>query len=207
MTTQQSKAKTQNDTFATLADLQSLRREIHQEMSGLRQDLASFQREITDTIARRGQTNWTVILTGVSIGLIVAGMAGALITSTIGNESTQRLMAVTTLERDNARDTMRIDKLLDRELENSYLRGEAHQKFATLRADLEAAIQNRKDIDQKHVASEENLAKRIDEVRHSLDNGLGRRISEMLSPITERLIALERVAFKDAPNQRDADRK
>lgn len=82
--------KTQTTTFATLADLQSLRREIHEELAGLRHDLAGFQREITSAFSERQRTNWNTILTGVSVALLIAGMSAALIASIINAESSHR---------------------------------------------------------------------------------------------------------------------
>jgi hypothetical protein len=109
-------------------------------------------------------------------------------------------------EKDN-RHELRIDDLTQRELLDAYSRGASEQKFATLEADIEAAIHNRKDKDAAHKAANDRLSERIDEVQHSLDNGLGRRISEMQNPLKERILALERQVFKDVPNYRDIDRE
>lgn len=49
--------------------------------------------------------------------------------------------------------------------------------------------------------------RRLEELAHVLDNGLGRRIDEKLGPIVERMIALERNTFETQPNERDMDRK
>ena len=88
---------TTNETVATLADLQSLRREIHEELSGLRGDMGSFQKEITYQLSRRSETDWTTVLTGFSIALIMAGMAATLVWSLIQAESTARVAADATL--------------------------------------------------------------------------------------------------------------
>ena len=45
---------------------------------------------------------------------------------------------------------------------------------------ISSAIQNRKDIDQKHVQAQRELERQIREISHTLDNGLGRRIDEKL---------------------------
>jgi predicted nucleic acid-binding Zn-ribbon protein len=110
------------------------------------------------------------------------------------------------LEKDS-RHELRIDHLEKRELADAYSRGMAEQKFATLEADIDAAIANRKDKDDAHRQAGQRLSERIDEVQHSLDNGLGRRIKEMQDPLKERILALERSTFYDSPNRRDMDRE
>lgn len=71
-----------------------------------------------------------------------------------------------------------IDLLLHRELEDAYSRGGSDQAFETLKEQIRSAIQNRKDIDAKHVAAQDELQRQIKVLEHSLDNGFSRRILE-----------------------------
>lgn len=113
---------------------------------------------------------------------------------------------VSPMNKTDSRIEDRLDKIEDRELNVAFERGVATQRFETLAADIDAAVANRKDIDEKHVQAQERLSQRIDEVQHSLDNGLGRRIQEMTNPMIERLLAIERVVFNPRFD-RDMDRK
>lgn len=98
------------DTVATLADLQSLRREIHEELSGLRADIATFQKEITYQFSRRSETNWSTVLTAISVILIISGMAATLVWSLIQSEANARLAAVQTIVDKQIEVTGRIDQ-------------------------------------------------------------------------------------------------
>jgi vacuolar-type H+-ATPase subunit I/STV1 len=206
-----SKPKTQQETYATLSDLQTVRREIHEDFSSFRHELINQLRELDSKLSNRTQTNWSVVIAGVSVGLILAGMAAALINTIIVGEASMREMMVADLNSHDQRNQSRIDQLLERELADSYSRGLSEQRFKTLEAEIASAIANRKDIDSKHVDAQQRLDARIDElsvqVSHEINNGLGRRISEMQAPNTERIISLERAVFNDSPNYRDSDRK
>lgn len=198
--------RTKEVAIATLDDLQSLRREIHNDLASFRDSFGEFQREVQQALVRKNETNWTTILTAVSVALILAGMAAALINSIISAESTQRQMAVDNLDLQDTRHQARIDKLLDRELENAYYRGVSQEKFATIQSELDAAIKNRKDIDEKHVAGRQSLEAKIDDLDHQINNGLRGQITGLM-PMRERVIALEREVFSsNAFDARKVDR-
>jgi hypothetical protein len=103
----------------------------------------------------------------------------------------------------------RIDRIEARELLDAESRGMSNQMFATLNEKVDGSIANRKDLDAKHMAAQQSLSDRIDELSHSLDNGLGRRIGEMLAPVevkhAERLLAIERKVFNEPSNARDIE--
>ena len=110
----------------------------------------------------------------------------------------------------DARHRDRLDNLEVRERADAFSRGVAEQTFKTLEEKIDAAINNRKDIDAKHVARQHEIESRLsslkDELSHTLDNGLGRRIDEKIGPIVERIIALERATLQPRAD-RDIDRK
>jgi hypothetical protein len=143
--------KTQQETYATLGDLQTVRREIHEDFSNFRHELINQLRELDAKLSNRTQTNWSVVIAAVSVGLLVAGMAAALVNTIISSEADAREMMVADLNNYDQRSQARIDQLLDRELEDSYSRGSSEQRFKTLEAEIESAVNNRKDIDAKHV--------------------------------------------------------
>lgn len=202
-----SRPKRASEAVATLADLSDFQNRIDDEFRGIRRDIQDFQREISAIIARRTETNWGTILTAVTVALVIAGMGGALVSNLIGSESAMRRLENIELKEQDTRTQQLLDLVSERELEDSYSRGQSDQKFETLQGAIRSAIENREDIDAKHIAAQESIRKKIDQVEHSLDNGLGRRIEEKTMPMVERLIALERKVFGDRFNHRDFDRK
>lgn len=198
---------TKRDVYVTYEDLTDFRDELHRDSQSLRREFEAFAREIREHLTRRTETNWGTVIACATLVAVLAGMAGALINSAITSEAVARVTADANHREMNERQQHRIDELLRRELENAELRGEARQTFATLREQIHAGIENRKDIDAKHAAAQAALSARIDEVDHALDNGLGRRIDEKIGPLVERAIALEREVFGDQVNDRDMDRR
>lgn len=80
------------------------------------------------------------------------------------------------------------------QLQDARTRGQFEEKFVTLREQVNAALVNRQDMHARLSDAtsamagrldsvDDELRSRIDQVAHSLDNGLGRRIDEKLAPV------------------------
>lgn len=72
------------------------------------------------------------------------------------------------------------------------LLGRYEERFKTLNTALESAISHRKDIDDKHVASVAHLQVQIEELKNSLDDGVGRRVEDKLLGVKENIKDLQR---------------
>lgn len=92
-----------------------------------------------------------------------------------------------------------IDLLLNRELEDAYARGSSDQAFETLKEQIRSAINNRKDIDAKHISAQADLQRQIKNVEHALDNGLGRRIDEKIDSIKTDIDWLKKMSLFNDP--------
>ena len=180
--------------------------DLRHDMSTVKTGMAGIIAKI-DTLAEsvRNINQDRKVPWGVIIGAI--GVSVSLVTALGGAALAPLYMTDAYQANETRQNNELIAQLRKRELDDTYERGKSHEKFNTLEERINGAINNRKDIDEKHVAAQQKLGQRIDEVAHELDNGLGRRISEMVAPLTERIIALERKAYGDITDQRDFDRK
>lgn len=81
-----------------------------------------------------------------------------------------------------------IKTLQENELRDAETRGAFNERFRTLDEKVNSAVVNRSDLANRTRDEVKNLEKELDSVRHELDNGLGRRIHELMAPL-ERDIA------------------
>lgn len=72
--------------FVTHRDLDDFRSEVKGYIGGLREDF----KELSNKISSVGKTNWGVVAAFLTIAVIISGMAGALVQSSVSNEQSAR---------------------------------------------------------------------------------------------------------------------
>lgn len=86
------------------------------------------------------------------------------------------------------------DLLYQRELQDSFYRGVNEQTFETVKSQISSGINNRKDIDKKHVAAQHDLSRQIsqnyretqreiEQIKKLINNGISRNVSENTNDI------------------------
>ena len=77
----------------------------------------------------------------------------------------------------------RIDFIERRELTDSYARGVSDQRFSTLEEHIDSAVVNRKELHNSLKQELYTLREQFNDLSHTLDSGLGRRITEKTEDI------------------------
>jgi hypothetical protein len=76
--------------YATHDDLNALRGEIKNEFKDLRHEFSSAIGALGDRLGRLGGTNWQVVIAGLTVVLVLAGMASSLVAYALASESRAR---------------------------------------------------------------------------------------------------------------------
>lgn len=75
-------------------EFNDFRREIHSELNMIRDDVTRSLKEFAYQINNASRPNYSLIISLISVGIVLSGMAGALIQGSIGAEEAARIAAV-----------------------------------------------------------------------------------------------------------------
>jgi hypothetical protein len=121
------------NTFVTHDEFSSFRAEVREEFASSRKDFKDFAADVQRAMQQSGRTNWSVVIGGVSIFLVMAGMAAALVSNTITAEQRARIVGdqnsveTASLMRQLVEQTAAMDRVrLNQDL------GDAHERTKSL---------------------------------------------------------------------------